>query len=490
VIPIRSFKLRLTLWFAAIILIFLSGFAFLMYSELSRTLYRDVEKNMHVESRDVESSIVSQIKEVSALNLKSPPPITGGTFAFPEDYQNLLTRTIRDRERQQKRITRSLYLMRVVALDHSVIFSNLGRWERDIIFPDFERDSSFMETGESFQTIHFQKRPIRLYYRLVSIGGRPFFVQQIAKPLDEIEDTLQRLFIIITVIIPLGAALAGLAGWFLAKRFLGPVDKMIQQSRTITAAYLKSRLPRTFTRDELDRLAETLNEMIDRLEASTRAVQEFSTNVSHEFKTPLAIIRGEIDLALRRDRSPEDLNKAFQVISEEVDGLVRLVNDLNFLVKSDAKQLNLQKNSLSLAQLLGHVVGLYKDRCEKEGISLEFSRSADIELLGDDMHLKRLFMNLMDNAVKFTDRGGRIKVDCSVREGRAIVCISDTGIGIDMQTIARPSRRFFRSDQARSREGAGLGLSIVHAICEAHKASIRIESQVGQGTSVSVSFSI
>ncbi|HOE68097.1 MAG TPA: HAMP domain-containing sensor histidine kinase [Candidatus Omnitrophota bacterium] len=485
-IRIHSFKIRLTIWYAAILLVFLTGFAFLMHTELSRTLYRDVENNMYAESRNLEDGIVASLRDNGTPRLSPPPRIEKGTIAFSEEYQASLAKAVRLWDKQQKSLKRSLYLARIVGLDHSVMLSNLGRWERDIIFPDFERDSIFMETGNSFQTIHFEQRPIRLYYRLVRIEGRPFFVIQIAKPLDEIDATLSRLSLIIALTIPLGVALAGWAGWFLAKRFLRPVDRMIQQARTITAAYLKSRLPRTFTQDELDRLAETLNEMIDRLEASTKAVQEFSTNVSHEFKTPLAIIRGEIDLALRRDRSQEDLHQALGVISEETDGLVRLVNDLNFLVKSDSKQMTLQKRPVSLAHLLEHVTSLYRDRCQKEGIALEFCRPPEIEVHGDDVYLKRLFMNLMDNAVKFTDQGGKIRIECFVRDCSAIVKITDTGIGIDAETLAHIGKRFCRSDQARSKEGAGLGLSIVHAICAAHEASIHFDSSPGKGTSVSV----
>lgn len=487
-IKFRSFKLRLTLWYAFVLTVFLSGVAFFMYFELSRALYRDVEKNMALEARKIEGAIVSSLRESGAIKIQSLPKIAKGTLAFPVEYQESLTGAIWDWERGERRVLRSLYLVRIVGLDHSVILSNLGGWEREIIFPDFERDSVFMERGESFQTIHFQKRPVRLYYRLVRIGGRPFFVVQVSKSLHEIEATLNRLALIIAIMIPIGVALAGWAGWFLAKRFLSPVDQMIQQARKITAAYLKGRLPRTWTQDELDRLAETLNEMIDRLESSTRAVQEFSSNVSHEFKTPLAIIRGEIDLALRRDRSQEDLHKALGVIDEEVSGLVRLVDDLNFLVKSDAKQMNIQKKHLSLTQLLEQVTELCRERAQKNGIQLSFIRSREVEFNGDDIYLKRMFMNLLDNAVKFTDPNGKIWVEYSVQNRKVLVKIADTGMGIDAATLQNIGTRFYRADQARSREGAGLGLSIVKAICDAHQGKINIDSKVGKGTCVSIEF--
>ncbi|MBU9889734.1 MAG: HAMP domain-containing histidine kinase [Candidatus Omnitrophica bacterium] len=487
-IRIRSFKLRLTLWYALMLTVFLAGFAFLMYAELSRALYRDVEQGMTGEALSVEKGLLSFLRETNDPKFLSPPGITKGTLAFPPDFQGLLEFRIREFERRHRRIAQSLFLVRIVGLDHAVISSNLGGWEREVIFPDYERDSVFMEKGQSYQTIHFRNNPIRLYYHLVRFRGRPFFIIQTAKRLSEIDQTLARLARIYIVIIPIGVAAACFAGWFLSKRFLNPVDQMIRQARKITAAYLQDRLPRTQTRDELDRLAETLNEMIDRLEASTRAVQEFSSNVSHEFKTPLAIIRGEIDLALRRVRSAEDLHQSILVIDEEVNGLIRLVDDLMLLVRSDARQLNLQVKTISLVHTLEHVVKLYQERARREEIEMTLEVRGDVQINGDEVHLKRLFMNLLDNALKFTEAGGKIKVRADESSPQAVVSIEDTGIGIDPETLKNLGKRFYRADQARSREGAGLGLSIVRAICDAHQASCRIESVLGQGTQVYLNF--
>ena len=453
-IQFRSFKFRLMLGYASILTVFLAGFAFLMYAELSRALYRDVERSMYGEVQSIEEGITTSLQGQKDLKFSSIPKIEKGSIAFPPEFQSKVTQLIREWEKKQRRITRSLFLVRVLGLDRSLIGSNLGGWERDILFPDYERDSVLMEKGDSYQTIHFQKNPIRLFYHLVRFQGRPFFIIQIAKPLYEIEKTLTRLGLIILAIIPLGVALACLAGWFLAKRFLNPVDQMIQQARKITAAYLKSRLPRTHTQDELDRLAETLNEMIDRLEASTRAVQEFSSNVSHEFKTPLAIIRGEIDLALRRARSQEDLQRTIGVISEEVNGLIRLVDDLMLLVRNDAKQLILQKRNLALVPVLEQVLRLCHERACRAGLELVLEAPTPVEVSGDEIYLKRLFTNLLDNAIKFTESSGKVTVRIRLSgSGKVIVGVEDTGTGIDPHLLENLGTRFYRADQARSKEG-------------------------------------
>ena len=485
-IQFRSFKLRLTLGYAFMMTVFPGVFASLMYMELSRALYRDVEHSMRGEAQNIEEGLQTFFQENKSPIFSSFPRVKKGTLSFPGEFQGKLAESIRDWEKHQRRINRSLFLVHMLGLDHSLILSNRGGWEQDIIFPDYERDSVFMEKGDSYQTIHFQKSPIRLYYHRVNFRGRPFLIIQIAKPLYEIEKTLGRLALIITLIIPLGVVLACLSGWFLAKRFLSPVDRMIQQARSITAAYLKNRLPRTFTLDELDRLAETLNEMIDRLESSTRAIQEFSSNVSHEFKTPLAIIRGEIDLALRRARSPEDLQKTIEVIGEEVNGLIRLVDDLMFLVRNDAKQIKLQKNKVELVSILKQVLKLYQDRAHREGIELVLDAVEDVEILGDEIYVKRLLTNLLDNAIKFTDANGKITTRISANAWFAILEIEDTGIGIDPETLMNLGKRFYRADQARSKEGAGLGLSIVKALCDAHQGTIQIDSVLNKGTRVTI----
>jgi signal transduction histidine kinase len=485
--PFRSFKSRLALGYAFIMTIFLAGFSFLMYAELSRTLYRDVERSMYAEGQSIQEGIGAFFQERRDSKFIVPPKVEKGTLVFPVEFQAEITRAIREWEKKQRRVTRSLFLVRIIGLDRFLITSNLGGWERDILFPDYERDSVLMEKGDSYQTIHFEKNPIRLYYHLARFQGRPFFIIQVAKPLYEIEKTLTRLGLIIAVIIPLGVALACFAGWFLAKRFLSPVDRMIQQARKITAAYLQSRLPRTFMRDELDRLAETLNEMIDRLEASTRAVQEFSSNVSHEFKTPLAIIRGEIDLALRRARSQEDLQKTIGVISEEVNGLIRLVDDLMFLVRNDAKQLSLQKKDLSLVPILEQVLELYHERALQANIELMLEAPAAAKVFGDEIYLKRLFTNLLDNALKFTEPNGKVIVRVGMsKPDKVTVNVEDTGVGIDPGILEKLGTRFYRTDQARSKEGAGLGLSIVKAICVAHQGVLWFESLPNRGTRVFV----
>jgi len=478
---LRSVKFRLTLWYALILTVFLSLFALVMRSELSRVLHRDADLMLEKQAVTLGNSLESYWTSIPEERRQRDLHLFETDF-FKDDKARLETAArIKDWEKSEQHLGRSNLVIRILFLDKSIVISNLKGWEREMIFPDFERDSLFMEQGSSYQTVHFREQPVRLYYAMFKISGRPAFVIQTGYPLHEIESTLTRLDVIMALWIPFAVLAAGVAGWFLARRFLLPIDVMIEKARPITAAHLKTRLPRSGTGDELDRLAATLNEMMDRIALSTSTVQAFSADVSHELKTPLAIIRGEIDLALRKKRSPEDLVKTLRVIEEEVNGLIRLVDDLLLLMRSDSNQLRFEKKLLSLGEILEYVVRRFQDRAREKGISLGLSGALEIGLEGDEVYLKRLFSNLVDNAIKFTPEKGWVRITAEPAKGRLCVRVSDSGMGIEEDMIEKVFSRFYRTNQARTHEGAGLGLAIARAICTAHHGTLRLESRPQQG---------
>lgn len=488
-ISFRSVKFRLTFAYALILSILLLAFTLFLYSEFANLLYREADESLRTEIHAFENSLEDdaseQFKLLEPLKLSK---ITLNSESYPPEIQEIIATALAIWEEKSRRISRSTYIVRFAGFDETVFLNNLKGWEKDIIFPDFRRDSKFMESGDAFQTIHFQKRPVRLYYHLVRFQTRPLFIMQIGRPIHDLQEVLNNLLFIILIAVP-GAVLAAcIAGFFLAKRALRPIDSMIKEAKSITAATLKGRLPRSHTGDELDRLAETLNEMIDRLEASTRAMQDFSSDISHELKTPLAIIRGEIDLALRKARSPESLKETLRTIEGEVNELIRLVDDLLLLVRSDAQQLKMDMKPLSLESVLWQSVERFQERALGKKIALTFVVPKDCMIQGDSLYLKRLFSNLVDNAIKFTSEDGHVVIELEHKPTHAIVRIADDGIGIEPEMQEKIFLRFFRTDQARSQEGAGLGLNIAKAICEAHRAKLRVDSTPGRGTTVSVQF--
>lgn len=469
----QSVKVRLTLWYALILTVLLALFGYLMYTEFSRVLYGDVDKNLESAARQLTESLTSYL---APLPLKEKPA--------GEEAKKILA----DWEKANQRVRKSPVMIRVLLTDHSLLLDNLSRWQRDIIFPDFERDSFFMEHGTSYQVIHFQKRPVRMFYKRLQSPLLPDLILECATSLEEVGRAQQRLAFIIWIAVPAAVAASCVVGWFVIGRALHPVDSMIREARTITAANLQSRLPRTQAGDEIDRLAETLNEMMERIELSTRSIRDFSSDVSHELKTPLAIIKGEIEVALRRTRTTESLTETLKVIGGEVNEMIRLVDDLMLLVRSDAKQLKFEKKQLALASVLTNVADRFKERAAKKNIRFEAGLEQDADILGDEIYLKRLFSNLLDNAIKFTPEGGLVRVELIREKNRAVVRVADTGMGIELEMQAKVFSRFYRTDQARSHEGAGLGLNIAKTLSDAHNAAIVLFSQPGMGTTLTVSF--
>ncbi len=462
-----------------------------MFAELNRVLYRDVDKSLFFESSAIERSLNVYLEGVfDGIPYSDNGQILKHSFFVPTEIRLRLKESIGTWERTTKRLSQSTLMVRLVGLDGKIMRVNLNGWERQVIFPDFERDSVFMEAGESLQVIHFRGKPLRLHYRLIRRDGRPLYIIQLGTSIDDVRNTLNRLRLIILLSIP-GAVLAAcIAGWFLVKRSFNPVDMMIREAHKITAAYMKSRLPRTNTGDELDRLAETLNAMIDRIESSTRAVQDFSYDVSHELKTPLAIIRGEIDVALRRSRTSEELVQTLKTIGGEVNELIRLVDDLMLLVRSDSKQLRFDMKPVVLSDVLQQVGSRYQERAKGKSIHFSVQVLNDAKIKGDDIYLKRLLSNLLDNAIKFTPENGRVWMSLKKADEKAVIEVGDTGMGIDSAVQSKVFARFYRAEPARSHEGAGLGLNIAKAITDVHGGSITLTSVPSKGTVVSIALPI
>lgn len=485
-IRLQSVKVRLTLWYALVLSVFLALFSFIMYAELARALYHDAEKNLSWSALQMEEELRLRLSAMPALVKATRTAERGSMQPFDLEVSNAIKKAVKSWAGQSQFLSRSLPMLRIVGLDHAEIVSNREGWEKEIIFPDFERDSHLMENGTSYQTIHFQKKPFRLYYRVVEVNQRPTLIIQSAYSLYETENTLKQLSGVIAVGIPLAVFFACFAGWFLARRFFKPVDVMTREAKQITAAHLDSRLPRTNMGDEIDRLAETLNEMIDRLEHSTRAMREFSSDVSHELKTPLAIIRGELDLISRKARTREEIDQALGVIGEEANEMIRLVNDLMILVRSDARQLQIDKQMIHAVEILAPLVERFQEKARQKNVKLTWIPTADCVFEADEGHFKRVLNNLIDNALKFTDSGGKVDVSLAYQDGLAMLEVRDNGIGIAPENQPKIFMRFFRDERARSREGSGLGLSIVKAICDAHGWRIGLESLPGQGTMIQI----
>jgi heavy metal sensor kinase len=325
--------------------------------------------------------------------------------------------------------------------------------------------------------------PVRVLVAPILEDGRVINVVQVGISLENMMKTLRRFDLIMAAVFPLGLLLAGGGGWLLARRALRPVDRMTQAVHRITSEHLQERLPETGTGDELDRLAGTLNEMLTRLEDSFHQIRQFSADASHELQTPLTILRGEIEVALRSARSPQEYQQVLHSCLEEIERISRLVSGLLLLARADAGVLRLDLQPVDLTELTLEVAGRLQRLAAEKSVALQCNLTTPVFILADKEHLQRLLLNLIDNAIKYTQAGGSVTLSLYADDNQVRLSVADTGIGLSPAEQEQIFTRFFRSAEAKSQGGgAGLGLCIAQSIAAAHDGTIELASTPGQGS--------
>jgi heavy metal sensor kinase len=329
--------------------------------------------------------------------------------------------------------------------------------------------------------------PVRILTWPVIDSGRVIAVVRVGMSEMSLQKTMSTFLLTMAALFPLALFLAGGGGWFLAHRALLPVDRMTRTARKIGAGQLNARLDLSGTNDELDRLAETLNDMLSRLEAAFTEMRQFTADASHELQTPLTILRGEMEIALRSKRNEEEYVAVMKSALEEIERISVLVEGLLLLARSDAGVLKMDFKPLDLMIIAEDVLEQLEPLARSKAVSLTLGHVQPLRVSGDPVHLRRLLFNLVDNAVKYTPEKGVVKVSIQEENKWAVLGVADSGIGIAEEDRERVFQRFFRSAEARSaRGGSGLGLSIVRSIAEAHEGRIELESAPGKGSTFRV----
>jgi heavy metal sensor kinase len=319
------------------------------------------------------------------------------------------------------------------------------------------------------------------------LGGRGFPVILMA-PLEEVDRELGQLLTALLVAVPVALAAAGGWGYLMARKALAPLERLRRSTEEITAARLDRRLPVADAADELGRLTQTINAMIARLERSFAEIRRFTADASHELRTPLTVIRTESEVALARPLNPEDCRNLIESVLEECERLTHLTEQLLAMAREDAGAGGRALEPVDLSALVHDVVEDMRPLAEARGLLLHSEPDGPLPLPGDGPRLRQVFINLLDNAIKYTPTGGTVRVQLARGDGAAVVTVRDTGIGISPEHLPRVFDRFYRVDKARSREqgGTGLGLSIARSIVASHGGSIKVDSAPGQGTTFTV----
>jgi heavy metal sensor kinase len=320
----------------------------------------------------------------------------------------------------------------------------------------------------------------------VTENDRVAYAVLVASPLESVNEALYNLRLILFLLLPLTVVLTGIIGASFAVFTLRPVDRMITTIHQITAENLKLRISVPDTKDEIRRLADTFNEMLNRLELAFVSQRQFIEDLTHELKTPLSVIKGELEVTLKRVRSAKEYESVLLSNMEEVNRIIQIVEDLLMLARFDSKVISLEKKLIGLKPLLMNLVEDMNILADQKNISISFDSSGDYGIYGDAGKLKLLFQNIIDNAIKYTPETGKIIVNILKRESFVEIQIRDTGVGILEKDLPHIFDRFYRVDGSRSTTGFGLGLSIAKSIAEAHQGKILVKSVIQSGSIFSI----
>ena len=458
---IRSVRMRLTLWYFAVLALALLAFGSAMWFGMQKSLYSALDDSLNDRVRGVRKFIEEQAAwlspEQTRMEFREHSVLGPGGDLFQ----------VMDGDGQWIYRSDALYDSKVPIYTHAQLAS-----------------------GQRFEDLEIRGTPLRFLSSKVVALGRPYSVQ-VAAPLHEMREGLQRFFWLLLGGIPVCLGIASLGGYWISRRALLPVDQITAAARSINARDLSQRLSVPGTGDELQRLTETLNKMFERLQAAFDQVTRFTADASHELRTPVALMRSTAEIALRRQRPESEYREALAEILTELEGTSRLIDDLLFLARADSGAEVLPLSRTDLIAILRAASDQGRKLAEAKPLTFEVHYPDHPVIVdGDPPALRRLLLILIDNAVKYTAAGGHVTIRMVPGDGMVTVEVRDSGIGIPEEDLPRVFERFYRADKARSSQtgGAGLCLAIASWIVNVHGGSIEVQSRAGEGATVRVGF--
>jgi heavy metal sensor kinase len=319
-------------------------------------------------------------------------------------------------------------------------------------------------------------------------GGVNYVIAEL-EPLDKLEGEIGHMRRIILFGLPAALILTAAGGFLLARKSLSPVVTISEQADHISAKNLNERLKITNPDDELGRLAGVFNALLSRLDTSFRVMREFMADASHELRTPLTIIQGEAEVSLSNDGTAGEYRQSLGVIRDQAKRSARIVSDMLALARADAGEQNWRMEELYLNDLVEESGQAAQSLAALKGIRFTCEAGEDVMFKGNEELLRRMIVNLIDNAIRYTPAGGSVSVALTCEQSCARLEVSDTGIGIPPESVERVFDRFYRVEDSRTRAsgGSGLGLSIVKLAAESHRGSVSLVSEPNRGSTFTVS---
>ena len=455
----RSISFRLVAWYAGLLTLIFVALCALLYLDLRHFLVNDLRQSQSRRTRQIANTLLAHVKQT-------------GEAAVASQTKDWYEPEVNDR------------FIRITRADGTLVYVS-----------DAPKDGSF----DPAEIPIFQPSPATEFSRKLKLSGgntlliaalnfksagNPDYLVEFGSLLDPVETMLNHLFLQLALGLPLAVVIITVGGFLLVRRALSPVEQITRAAERITQHNLSERLPVAHTGDELERLSLSLNRMITRLDDAFQNSKRFVADASHDLRTPLTILRGELESFAADTRLDSELRDRAGSMLEEVVHLSKIVEQLFTLSRLDAGEAQTEWTCFDLTELAKTTVEQMNLLAEDKGISISCDASEPAPVKGNRVRLKQVVVNLLDNAIKYTPAKGAIQLHVLAVNGHAVLEVKDNGIGIPPDALPHIFERFYRVDEARSAESesAGLGLSIVKSICTAHGAEVEAQSTVGTGS--------
>ena len=452
----NTLAFRLTLWYAGIFTVS-SCVAFLLFYTLITSFIRD----------RTDQELLGQVSRFSALLAAEGVDAVKGAAVIEAQAAGV------------KKVFFRLLSLKGQAFSSS----NIAYW-KDIDVNETAIKKLLRGGSPVFQTIAIRdrKEEIRILYAFLSPG----IILQVGQAMESYSrflDAFKGIFITtMTFLIILAAGV----GWFMARRAVSGVEAVTRTAQKISGGTLEERVPVKARGDEIDQLATTFNQMLDRIQTLLTEIKEMNDNIAHDLRSPITRIRGIAEVTFTTGKSLGEYEAMAASTIEECDRLLDMINTMLMISKTEAGVGHLIREEIDLAGLAREACELFEPTAEDNGITLSYDVQGRSHLVGDTRMIQRMLSNLLDNAIKYTPSGGSVTVSVSENNNQIIVSVKDTGIGISPRDLSHIFERFYRCDQSRSQTGIGLGLSLARAIARAHGGEITATSTPNQGSTLVV----